>query len=334
MKSFTNVNKSMCIDLGTDFTSIYISGEGIVLREPSVIAYNINTNEMIASGIEAEEMEERSPVTIKTVRPIIGGVVVDIDAAGDLCAALLKKVMKNIVVKPKVMLSLSCELTEVEAKAAINSVIKAGARQVTVIDSTTASALGAGCDISIARGLMILDIGEGKSEIAAISICNTVIANKIQIAGNSFTEAIKAFIKRRYSIIIGNRTAKEIKEKIGVGDIEFFGSDSSTHLPRKARISSAELDGIFDESIKKIADMIRDTLDNVPPEILGDIMEDGILLTGGGAKLHGLCEKLRWKSGIKLYPADDIEFCNIKGCGIAIENLDSLPNIAQSYHNL
>lgn len=237
------------------------------------------------------------------------------------------------------MLSLPCGLSDVEGRAAINAAIKAGARQVIVIEAPVAAALGAGCDVSIARGLMVLDIGGAKSEMAAISLCNSVVSKKINTSGNSFLKDIKEFMLKRHNLEIGTKTARLIKDELCLlspfteKNLDVFGVDSSTHMPRKVRIFSRETEGIFDEHIDELASLIRDTLDIVPPELLGDILADGILLVGG-ATFGTLSEKLSEKSGIKIFPADDIALCTIKGTGIALEHLEELPNIAQSYHNL
>lgn len=342
MKIFKSINigEDICIDPGTDFISIYISGRGIVLREPSVIAFNINTREIAAVGEEAAAMEGKAPEAMKTERPITGGVITDSELAGELISRLLAKVKTNGVVKPRIMVSIPCGISDVEERAVINAVMRAGARQVIVVEAPAAAALGAGCDITLARGLMVLDIGGGKTDMAAISVCNSVVKKTIKIAGNTFTKDVEEFMRKKYSLEIGMKTAERVKEKIcsvnGASDAEteVYGMDITTHLPRKVRVSSLETADIFDEHIDSIANLIKDTLDSVPPEILGDILEDGILMVGGGAKLSGLAGKLSAKSGIKIFPAENIDLCTVKGAGIALDNLDSLPNIAQSYHNL
>ena len=342
LKIFDSVRlgEDICIDPGTDFTSVYISGRGVVLREPTCIAVNKNTGEIEAVGSEAANMEGREPKAVKTVRPIKGGVVTDSELAGKMLSGLLSKVKKSGVVKPRVMLTIPCGITDVEERAVIDAAMRAGARQVIIIEAPVAAALGAGCDVTIARGLMVLDIGDGKTDIAAISLCNTVVSRTAKIAGNSFTNDVKAFMRRKYSINIGEKTARYIKENIAsiIGEkseiYEVSGMDNQTNLPRKVRISSSETENIFDEHIEAISKIIKETLDSVPPELLGDILEDGILLVGGGAKLSGLVHKLKEKSGIKIFPADNIDLCAIKGAGIAMDNLSALPNIVQSYHNL
>ena len=334
VKFFTNVSKDICIAPGTDFTSVYIVGQGVVLKEASVVAYNTNTDEVVAVGDEALKMEEKAPKTIKTVHPIQDGVITDTEIAGELFSGLLKNLKKGNLVKPRIMVSVPCGLTDVEERAFIDACMHAGARQVVVIKSAVATALGAGCDITIARGLMVLDIGAGKTDIAAVSMSNTVTENRICVAGNSFSDTVKELMKKKHSLEIGNRTAKMIKENIGTGYIDVYGIDTSSHMPRKVTLNSSEFIGAFDEDIDRIATMIKDTLDVVPPEILGDIMDDGILLVGGGAKLPGIAEKISRKCGNKLFPAENIDLCNIKGAGLALEHLDSFPNIAQSYHNM
>ena len=333
-----NLGEDIAIDLGSSHISIYTVGRGLVLSEASCAVFD-KSGKLIAAGDEAAKFEGKAPETVKIVRPVQGGVVTDIDITGALLAELLKKVRKNMLIKPRIMVSVPYGLTDVEEKAVISAVMRAGARQVIIISAPAAAALGAGCDISIARGLMVLDIGAEKSGMAAISVCTAVGGNSAKLAGNAFTEDIKEFFRRRYSLEIGSGAAESLKKKLSVSGnslekTEICGMDASTRLPRKLTFSLAEADGIFDDTVKKIADMIKDTLDIIPAEILGDIMEDGILLVGGGAKLGGLAERLSSLSGIKLYPARDIELCTIKGTGLAFENIKNLPNIAQSYHNL
>lgn len=334
------IGEDICIDPGTAFTSVYITGRGLVLREPSVVAYNSLNHEIAAVGEEAANMVGRTPKTVKIARPIQGGVVTDARLAGEMFTRFLDKVRKKRLVKPRVMVSIPYGISDVEERAVIDAVMRAGARQVIVVEAPVAAALGAGCDVTIARGLMLLDIGEGKTGMAAISLCNAVAGKSSRIAGHSFTDAVVSFVRRKYNLAIGIETAEEVKKKIGTvtGErhekIDISGMDIATRLPRKITVSSEETENIFDELIQGIIVLIKDTLDLVPPEVLGDILEDGILLTGGGAKLNGLGQKLRAESGIKIFPAEDMELCTIKGAGIAMEHLDLLPNIAQSYHNI
>ena len=335
-----NLGEDICIDPGSDFTSIYIVGRGMVLREASVVACHKVSGEVVAVGDEAAEMEERAPRTLEIIHPIQKGVIIDEVLAGELFLQLISKVKKSSVIKPRMMLSLPAGITDVEERAYITSLMRGGARQVIIVDAPVAAALGAGCDVTLARGLMVLDIGGGKTSIAAVSLCNTVTSKKIYTAGDSFTNAVKAFILKKYNLEISTKTARKIKENLGsvTGELsgmeEVFGIDATNRLPRRIRVSAYETSNIFDYEIEDIITLIKDMLDTVPPEILGDIMADGILLVGGGAKLNGIAYRLREKSGIKIFPADHIDICNIRGTGLALENLNSLPNIAQSYHNL
>lgn len=340
MKSPVNIGENICIDAGSEYISIYIVGKGLVLRERSAIAYNIHTKEVVAAGDEAAYGEERFPKTIKTYHPIRGGVICDIDMASELLNNLISKVRGSRLIKPRVMISVPCSITDVEGRAFVNTVLRSGARQTIIVSAPVVSALGAGCDVTLARGLMVLDIGAEKTEIAAISLCNTVISRSVKIGGNSFTDDLKKFIKRRYSLEIGLHTAEKIKINLGAASYipnkseTVYGSDSSTHLPRKITLSSSEISDIYDERIDKLAKLIREMLDAVPPQLAGDILSDGILMVGGGAKLDGLADKLRIRSGIKIYTAEDPELCSIKGTGLALEHIEDLPNIIKSYHNL
>mgnify|MGYP004461871607 CR=1 FL=1 len=335
-----NIGEDICIDPGSDFVSVYISGKGIVLREASVVAYNKKTREIIAVGDEAAETEGKAPSAIATERPIKGGAITDTELTGELISRLLAKVRTNGLVKPRIMVSVPCGISDVEERALTSAVMKAGARQVLITEAPVAAALGAGCDVTIARGLMVLDIGGGKTDMAVVSLCRCVEQRLIKTAGNDFTDAVTAFMQKRHSLNIGKRTAQKLKESICSADdslhaeAEVYGTDTTTHLPRKVKVHSSETAGIFDSCINKTVTLIKDTLDAVPPEILADILEDGILAVGGGAKLPGLIPLLSSLCGIKIFPAEDIDLCSIKGLGIAVENLSSLTGIAKSYHNL
>lgn len=342
MKLFKSINmgQDVCIDLGTDYICIYITGEGIVLREPSSIAINRDTGEIVAVGQDAALMEEKSPKKIITKRPVRNGVVTDTSLAGELIGRLLSKVIKNKFIKPKVMLTIPSEISDIEGRAAIEAAMNGNARQVMLVEAPVAAAVGAGCDVTIARGLMVLDIGDGKTDIGAISVCNIVAGKTINVGADAFTFDIKEYVKRKHSIEIGTKTAKMVKEKLcseygeDENSMEIYGSDIITKMPRKTTVFASEFDNIFDRNIEMIARSVKEMLDVVPPELLGDIMEDGILMVGGGAKLKKMAEKLTLKSGIRIFPANEMELCTIKGAGLLMENIDALPNIAQSYHNL
>ncbi len=332
------LGEDICIDPGTAFTSIYIKGRGLVLREPSVVALDSKTGELICVGQDAYNMEERTPAAISIFHPVENGVITDEKLAGELFSSLISKVKKKSLVKPKILICVSEDITYVEKNAFVNAGILAGARQVLTVSAPVSAALGADCDITIARGLMVLDIGAGKSTVTAISVGNAVVSKTIKIAGNSFTNDIIEFMLKKHSLIIGTKTAEYIKEIHSVSRstkiIEASGTDSISHLPRKTKFKAGEMKELFDNNIDKISQLIRDTLDSVPTEILGDILEDGILLVGGGARLSHIAQQLTQKSGIKLFPAEDIDLCTIKGAGITIENTDSLSNIIKIHNNV
>lgn len=340
MSIFSSINfgENIAIDFGSSHISIQSSASSAVLREASCIAFN-KFGKVIATGNEAADFEKIKPKTIKIIRPIQNGIITDSEPASILLAELLKKVKKNMFVKPKIMIALPFKLTDVEENAIINAVMRAGARQVITANAASCAALGAGCDISIARGLMVLDIGAEKSDVTAISSCRAVSGASIKLGGNSLNNDIKGFIRRRYNLEIGNDITEQLKKILSVSKnsiekTDICGIDSTTKLTRKITIELSEADGIFDITLNQIADMIKNSLDSIPSGILGDIMEDGILLVGGGAKLKGLSERLTEISGIKLYPAQNIELCTINGAATAFENIKILPNIAQSYHNI
>lgn len=335
-----NIGENICIDAGSYRTNIYIAGKGVVLSERSVICRNTQNGEIAAIGDEAAYIEERMPNALCACHPIQGGVICDIDAASELLSHFISKVKKRKLIKPRIMLSVPGETTEVEGRAFVNSVLHAGARQAVIVSSPVVSALGAGCDITMARGLMIMDIGAEKTDVAAISLCKAVTEKSIKIGGNSFTEALKEYIKKHFKLEIGTQTAENAKHTLGIPSprnpkkIELYGKDISNKLPRKITLSSSDISELYEERIDKLAYLIQSTLDDIPPNLVGDILSDGILLTGGGAKQDGLADMLRIKSGIKIYTAENPELCNIKGTGLALEHIGELPDIVQSYHNL
>lgn len=327
------------MDLGSAYTKIYIPGKGIVFNERSALVKKIHTDEVIDAGGFASE-EERLPKTMKIVRPVRDGVVCDVKETAEFLSAVMAKVRRNKIIKPRIMLSVPGEITEVEGKAFAITAMNAGARQVVLMSAPMTSALGAGCDITLTRGLMTVDIGAEKTDVAAISHCNCVMSKTIRLGGGDFTEALKAFVKKKFKLEIGAGSAEKIKKELGINQtvppktIEVYGKDISNKLPRKIIISATDISEVYAELVKKLSDFVKDALDSTPAELVGDIIADGILLTGGGAKLDGLAEKLKFGSGVKVFAAENAELCNIKGLGLAFEHMEEIPDVVKSYHNL
>lgn len=336
-----HMSDSIGIDYGTDHISLYFAGDQSILREPSAAACLVHTNEIAAVGEDAERLLGRTPKCISLIYPVQNGVVTDYHFAEVLLRSMLEKRKKKGALKPVMMLTVPCGATDVEERALVEVAERAGARKTYLVETPVAAALGAGCDITLARGLMVLDIGGGVTNFAAISLCNTVIGKADKTAGSAFTDAVIRYLRRRHSVEIGRASAKRVKEEIGgvmrreqPVDTVVCGTDVQTHLPRRVRVYSEELLDAFEEPFQALCAFMKNTLDETPPDILGDIMEDGVLLTGGGAKLYGLERRLRRETGLKLFTAEEPELCAVRGCGIAIEHLDDLPGIVHSYHNI
>lgn len=321
-------SKDIAIDLGTATTLLYVQGDGIVLYEPSVVAYDAGDKSMQAVGEEAWAMMGKNPQALAVERPLSGGVITDSYLAEEMLRRFLAKVCQKSLLKPRVMVCVPADITDVEQRAVIEACQQAGARRVYIIEEPIAAAIGAGCDISLARGMLIVDIGGGTTDVAAISLGKAVISRSIKTAGDSFTQAVIEYVQKRYSLHIGEPTAEKIKKEIGcvfprerIESISVYGTDAQSGLPRSATINSDEIREAFDGVVGEIIQAIKDTLEDTPPELLNDILEDGILLTGGGAKIYGLDKRLRLETGIKIFLAQDMDACVIKGAGIALESV-------------
>lgn len=316
------------IDLGTDNIRIYYKGS--ITSEPSVIAYNTNDGTVIACGTEAGEMIERTPEAITVIKPLENGVVHNYDALCKLISEILGRTCGGVL-KPRVIISVPCGITDVERRAVSDAVKAAEIREVYLIESPIAAAIGANCDVSPARGMMIADIGGGSCDIAAISLGQTVIGRSAKLGGNDFNSALIKYIKDKHNLAIGSKTAERIKREIGCvfqretdETCEAGGFNIKLRRPEKIVIHSEETREAFLPLVEKIAAEIRLALDETPTELLGDIMEDGILLTGGGAQIYGLAKKLRIELGVKVFLAEDAEMCVVRGAGAAAENMDKI----------
>lgn len=321
-------SKDIAIDLGTATTLLYVQGDGIVLYEPSVATYDAGDKSIQAVGEEAWAMMGKNPQALAVERPLSGGVITDSYLAEEMLRRFIAKVCQKSLLKPRVMVCVPADITDVEERAVIEACQQAGARRVYIIEEPIAAAIGAGCDISLARGMLIVDIGGGTTDVAAISLGKAVISRSIKTAGDSFTWAVIEYVQKRYSLNIGEPTAEKIKKEIGcvfprerIESISVYGTDAQSGLPRSATINSDEIREAFDSVVNQIIQAIKDTLEDTPPELLNDILEDGILLTGGGAKIYGLDKRLRLETGIKIFLAQDMDACVIKGAGIALDSV-------------
>ena len=319
------------IDLGTATVIAYVKGKGIVLREPSVVAVNNITDEVLAVGGEARRMLGRTPGNIVATRPLKDGVISNYTVTEKMLKHFINKICGRFVFSPRIMICIPSQVTEVEKKAVIDAASQAGARRVYLIEEPIAAAIGAGIDISKACGNMVVDIGGGTADIAVISLGGSVVSTSIKVAGDKFDEAIVKYIKRKYNIIIGERTAEELKINIGcvypkIQDMEMDikGRDLSTGLPRTIIVKSSEMMEALLEPAMEIVDAVHSTLEKTPPELAADISDRGIYMTGGGSLVDGLDKLLQEKTGINVMIAEDAISCVALGTGKALDNLDSL----------
>lgn len=329
---FKNSSRDMGIDLGTANTLVHVRDKGIVLEEPSVVAIRQETHEILAVGEEAKQMLGRTPGNIVAIRPLRDGVIADFD----ITAAMLRYFIRRAtggksLIKPRVMVGIPSSVTDVEKRAVIDATLSAGARDAYLIEEPMAAAIGAGLPVQEPTGSMVVDIGGGTTDIAVLSLGGMVTNRSVRVAGDKMDEAIIQYIKRNYNLMIGERTAEEIKMKIGAALnhtderlMEVKGRDLVSSLPKTFMLSSKETVKALAEPVGAIVEAVKLTLENTPPELAADIMERGIVMTGGGALLRGLDVLLRKETGIPVFVAENVLSCVALGTGMALENLDVL----------
>ena len=332
---FTFGSKDIGIDLGTANILVTIKGKGIVLREPSVVAIDIKTGDILATGYEAKEMLGRTPENIKAVRPLKDGVIADFTATQLLLKNILRKVCQRYNARrPRVVVGVPSGITEVEERAVEESVMQAGAREVYLIEEPMAAAIGSGLNVADASGSMIVDIGGGTTEVAVISLGGIVVSKSLRIAGDELNEDIINYIKREENIAIGETTAEEVKMKIGCADplmtdlsMEIRGRDLGTGLPRNIVLKSSQVMEAMGESIDKIVETIKQALEKTPPELASDLIEKGIMLTGGGALIQNFDKLLSRETNIPIYIASEPLDCVVKGTEKTLEDLEKLKQV-------
>ncbi len=330
--------KEIGIDLGTANTLVYLKGKGIILREPSVVAINNNTGEVLAVGIEAKQMIGRTPGNITAIRPLKDGVIADFETTQGLLKYFIKKAVgASPFSKPRIIICVPSGVTEVEKRAVVDSAMSAGAKEAFLIEEPMASAIGAGLPVEEPSGSMIVDIGGGTCEVAVISLGGIVVSRSLRIAGDEFDDGIIHYIKKEYNLMIGERTAEQIKLKIGSAypleqeeTYTVSGRDLVTGLPKELHISSVEIREALREPINAVVDSIKYTLEKTPPELAADIMERGIVLTGGGGLLRGLDKLINEETGIPVYVAEHALDCVVLGTGKVLEEIDTLSNVLLS----
>lgn len=319
------------IDLGTATVIAYVKGKGIVLREPSVVAVNNLTGEVLAVGHEARRMLGRTPGNIVATRPLRDGVISDYTVTEKMLKYFIHKIGGRFLFSPRIMICIPSQVTEVEKKAVIDAASNAGARKVYLIEEPIAAAIGAGIDISKPCGNMIVDIGGGTTDIAVISLGGSVVSSSIKVAGDKFDEYIVKYIKRHHNVIIGERTAEELKVNVGCVfpkfqdmEMDVRGRDLTTGLPKTITIYSSEMMEALEEPAMMIVEAVHSVLEKTPPELAADISDKGIYMTGGGCLIDGLDKLLQDKIGINVMIAEDAISCVAIGTGKALDNLDSI----------
>ncbi len=318
--------KDIGIDLGTASILVFVEGKGVVLREPSVVAVDKNSGRLLKVGAEAQAMLGRTPGNIVAIRPLREGVISDYDMTERMLREFIHKVASFRIFKPRVVICVPSGLTEVEERAVIDAGIQAGARRVYLIEEPLAAAIGAGIDITKADGHMIVDIGGGTTDIAVISLSGIVESTSIKIAGDQFDEAIVKYIRRKHNVLIGERTAEKLKIDIGCvfpreeeQSVEINGRCLMTGLPRTFTVTSSEMIEAFEEVSTRILEAIHSVLERTPPELVADISNNGIVMTGGGSLVWGFDKLIESHTGIATHVAEDAISCVAYGTGKSLE---------------
>ena len=325
-------SKYIGIDLGTANTLVYMKGKGIIMREPSVVAVDKRTERVRFVGAEAKEVIGRTPGSIVAVRPLKDGVIADFDTTAAMLQSFIRKVFNGRwMVRPRVVICVPSGVTPVERRAVKEAAQQAGAKNVIVMEEPMAAAIGAGLPVGDATGSMVVDIGGGTSEVAVISLGGIVSSKSVRVGGDKFDESIMAFVKRKYNLLIGERTAEELKIEIGSaapyegeGSMEIKGRDLGDGLPKNATVSAKEVREALMLPLYEVVDAIKSTLEKTPPELSADIIDYGITLTGGGALLRGIDELITRATGVDVHVAENSLDCVAEGAGRSLDNLELL----------
>jgi rod shape-determining protein MreB len=329
------LGRDMAVDLGTANTLVYVRGRGIVLNEPSVVAINTNTGKIVAVGIEAKRMIGRTPGNIVAVRPLKDGVIADFDVTERMLRYFIQKVhRRRHFAKPRIVVAVPSGITGVEQRAVKEAGYQAGARRVYIIEEPMAAAIGAGLPVHEPTGNMVVDIGGGTTEVAIISLGGIVTSQSIRVGGDELDQAIISYAKKEYSLMLGERTSEEIKMAIGSAHpfedephAEIRGRDLVSGLPKTVVISAEEIRRAIEEPVNTVVDAVKTTLDKCPPELSGDIMDRGIVLTGGGALLKNIDERLREETGMPIHMVDNPLDSVVLGSGKCVEDFEALRQV-------
>jgi rod shape-determining protein MreB and related proteins len=332
------LGRDMAVDLGTANTLVYVRGRGVVLNEPSVVAVNTQNQQVLAVGAEAKRMIGRTPAHIQAVRPLKDGVIADFDITEKMLRYFIQKVhTRRFLAKPRVVVCVPSGITGVEQRAVEEATIAAGARAAYIIEEPMAAAIGAGMPIHEPIGSMVVDIGGGTTEVAVISMGGIVTATSVRVGGDELDEAIINYVKKEFSLVLGERTSEAIKVAIGSAYpmpdemlAEIKGRDLVTGLPKTVHITAEEVRKAIEEPVNAVVDALKNTLDRCPPELAADLMDQGIILTGGGALLKGLDERLRHETGMPVRVAKDPLYCVVLGSGRCLEEFEALKRILVS----
>lgn len=326
---FDFFSNDIAIDLGTANTLIYMKGKGIVVNEPSIVAVSKQEQQIVAIGREAREMLGRTPDEILTIRPLKDGVIADFEITEDMLRSFIKRVNVSRFIHPRIVVSVPSGITEVEKRAVRDAAEHAGAREVYLVSEPMASAIGVGIEIQQPVGNMIIDIGGGTTEIAVIALSGIVTETSIRIGGDEMDQVIIQFFKRNYNLLIGEKSAEEIKRSIGSAvpleeeiSIPVKGRDLIAGVPKTTEVSSVEIRESLSEPVNAIVDAVRITLERTPPELSADILDRGIILTGGGALLRGIDERLREETNLPINVAEDPLTCVVRGTGKILDDIE------------
>jgi rod shape-determining protein MreB len=329
------------IDLGTANTLVMVRGEGIVINEPSVVAIDKRSRRVLAIGSEAKKMVGRTPANIVAIRPLRDGVISDFDITEKMLVYFIRKVHERSLTplpKPRVVIGIPSGVTEVEKRAVHDAALNAGARAAFLIEEPMAAAIGAGLPVTASMGSLIVDIGGGTTEVAVISLGGIVVARSLRVAGDEMDEAIMAYARQRYNLFIGERMAESVKHEIGSAyplerelTMPMRGRNLLTGLPQSVEASSIEIREALSQPLQTIVDVVRDAIDDTPPELVSDLMEHGVMLAGGGALLRGLATRLAEETKMTVKVAKHPMACVARGAGLVLEDLDALaPVLAKS----
>ena len=330
----------IAIDLGTSTVKIYLDGKGVILKEPAVVAYNVETEEVVAIGSEAYAMVGRTSDRIDVVQPLCNGVISDFDLAQYLISHYMKQISGSKVFMPRVVVSVPCLITEVEKRAVVNAISSAGVRKICLIEEPVAAAMGAGVKIDEPHGTLIVDIGGGTTDMGVLSLSGIAISRSIKTAGNAFDEAIIKYVRRKYNLIIGKRMAEEAKIAIGcvyprkeMVKHRVKGRNAMTGLPQWADISCDEMLEALIEPAMQIIYTVQEMLEKTPPELMGAVYSDGIILTGGSSQLFGFDKLISKKTKMPVRIAEEPDMCVARGAGLAIKYIEDIESKAYGVLN-